>query len=270
MKLGLVALVLGCICAAGAAIAVYTRAQLLDTGRYVQAVTPLASNPAVQRAVVARVEQEIERVVTVPAEARPLLHRTLVDIVASPEFRRVWVVGNRAAHAELVKVLTGRGAVQLSGNTVDLDLGPLVAAVQRELHSRGYHALDGIAPALAHLSFPLVQSSTVGHVRRGFRILDTLAWVLPFAALALLAIAVWRWPRTSRGLVWAGVGLAVTAGVLLGALVLSRWACLRAFRRTCCRATPPARSSTRSRRRSGWTAGSRSPPPSAPWFSSRS
>ncbi len=227
VKLAVASLILACLCTAGAAVAVYTRAELLDTGEYVAAVAPLAANRAIQDAVAARVEEGITESVTVPPAARPILHGAVVRLIASPEFRAVWTVANRLGHEQLVAVLTGRGAVTLRGNTVQLDLGPLVRAVQRELDRRGYHDLDGIAPALAHVRFPVLQSSTVGHVRRGFRVLDTLAWMLPFAALALLVVAVWRWPHRSRGLLWSGVGPGLTAGGLLAALAASRCAYLR-------------------------------------------
>ena len=112
----------------------YARGEILDTDRYVATVTPLASDPAVQNAIVNRVSSEVIKQIDVPklindlaaATGRPnadaiasaiagpvngavesFVYKAVLTFVQSPEFQKLWVNVNTAAHTQLSAVLTG-------------------------------------------------------------------------------------------------------------------------------------------------------------------
>jgi hypothetical protein len=166
-----VLIVLGCVLAPLAGVAVWARNQVTNTDRYVRTVAPLASDPAIQQAVADQITTQIftyldvrgltNQTVDALAErglpprladqlqgfAGPLASgiqgfvRTEVDkIVQSQAFADAWVQANRVAHQALVKALTGQGddgAVTVEGDTVNLNLAPFIATVKERLVEGG-------------------------------------------------------------------------------------------------------------------------------------
>src|SRR5215471_3825602 len=59
-----------------ALVARFARGELLDTDRYVETVAPLATDPAVQDAVINRVSNELNAQIDVPALAQQLAEAT--------------------------------------------------------------------------------------------------------------------------------------------------------------------------------------------------
>ena len=123
-------------------LSTWASGQIQETDRYLETVAPLASDPDVQDAVVARVEQVIysyldleaamdEVVVALEDQGLPenaaatlsalmgplangirsFIHDRIVALVRSDAFETAWVEANRTAHSELVAALTGRGEV---------------------------------------------------------------------------------------------------------------------------------------------------------------
>ncbi|MFD9127380.1 hypothetical protein ACFV0G_21895, partial [Kitasatospora sp. NPDC059571] len=191
-------------------LASWVHTEIADTDRYVATVAPLADNPAVQSAVADRVTAEIVRQIPVDSllnglvpGGTPLLGdllkglgpaltggvdalvRTGVeDFVRSDAFREVWTDLNRDAHAALDKEVTGAGggAVRIDGDTVVLDLAPVVARVKASLAASGF-AAAGAIPEI-HTSYTLVRSAEVGRVRTGLRLLSLAGpWVGVLAVL---------------------------------------------------------------------------------------
>ena len=154
-----------------AVVATWVHDEISDTDRYVQTVTPLASDPAVQSAVVARVTDGIvtrldveavskqaldaiaaqglpPRVATsLSALSTPLanavtsfIEKAVTRFVASDAFQQAWVAANRQAHTQMVAVLTGKqgGAIQVSGNTVSVNLAAVIGAVKTRLEKAGF------------------------------------------------------------------------------------------------------------------------------------
>jgi hypothetical protein len=144
------------------------------------------------------------------------------NLVTSSEFAAAWVEANRQAHDQMVALLTGESgnAVEVSGNAVQLNLAVVIEAVKARLLDRGFNLASRIPEVNAQ--FTLFESEDLTKAQTGFRLLKASARVLPFLALALLAVAIGVSRNRRRTLI---VGSLVVAGsmVLLGAaLNLSR------------------------------------------------
>jgi hypothetical protein len=157
-----VLIVIGCVLAPLAGVAVWARNQVTNTDRYVRTVAPLASDPAIQTAVADQITAQAftyldvqgltNQAVDALAEqgVRPQLAdrlrgfagplasgiqsfvRTEVGevgkIVQSQAFADAWVQANRVAHQALVQALTGQGdgAVTVADDTVSVKLAPFI------------------------------------------------------------------------------------------------------------------------------------------------
>ncbi|WP_371604504.1 hypothetical protein OG345_38055 [Streptomyces sp. NBC_01220] len=211
-----------------------------DTDRYVDMMEPLASDPDVQAAVTARVTDAVMTHLNVdalladvaPAD-RPVVdkalqklgdpltagvtnfvHGTVERFVTSEAFARVWSELNRRAHASVVKALTGEGggAVKLAGDTVTLDLAPVIDRVKQRLVDRGLTVAEKI-PEI-HTDYTLLTSDSVGKAKKGFRALELLGFWLPVFTLVVAAGGVLLAVRRRRALVTAALAMAVGAALL--------------------------------------------------------
>lgn len=134
-------IVLAWILAPLSVVAAWTSSIVGDTNRYVHTVAPLARNPDIQAAVASRVSSAVsknldlgsliqqyapadrprlEKLLT--AAAGPIegaitsfVHEQTLNVVSSDWFAQFWDNANRAAHASVDNVLTGKnsGAVQV-------------------------------------------------------------------------------------------------------------------------------------------------------------
>ena len=243
-------LVLGCGLVAAALIAWFVRATVLDTDRYVETMAPIAESDDVQRAMAGKLDGAITSRIdfdalmreALPARADPLAPalagalreaiRTRIDaFVASDEFETVWREANRRAHSRVVALLTTGESERLllEGDTVYLDLSAAVDGIREGLQERGLDRLAAAIPPTVDGRVTLLQSEGFVKARRGIDLLEGLAIVLPLLALLCLAghVALSR-PRR-RGLLRVGLGLIVTALLLLVALGVGRSAYLDAI-----------------------------------------
>jgi hypothetical protein len=243
-------LVLGCGLVALSLIAVYVHATVLNTDRYVDTMAPIARSPNVQKAVADKLDTAITSRVdfdsilsnTLPPKAEPLapvlatgLHqaiRSRIDaFVHSDRFPQLWDDANRRVHSRVVALLTTGESkrVKLEGDTVFLDLGPAVQRVKDALNDRGLERLSAAIPPTVDGRITLLQSQGFVDARRGVHLLETLVVVLPILALLFLAghVALSR-PRR-RGLLRVGIGLLVTALLLLALVGIGRSAYLDAI-----------------------------------------
>jgi hypothetical protein len=232
-----------------AVVARYARSQVLDTDRYVATVSPLAEDPAVQNAIATQVTNEIFRRLDVEAVTKDALSRLtalgapqIVEGLATPladqvqsftrsevdkavtsaEFARLWDQANRAAHKQVVAVLTGKsdGAVTVEEGAVTVDLGVVVDRVKQRLVDRGFSLAQNIPEV--HSTFTLVESEQLTKAQRAVRLLDRTATALPFIVIGLAAAAVFVAPNRRRGLLIAALGVAISMVLLAAALALVR------------------------------------------------
>ncbi len=243
-----VLLVIAAVLVTGALVARFARGELLDTDRYVETVAPLATDPAVQEAVTNRVTTEIVSAVDVPALAQQaaqaseltrapaiaalvsgpisdwlesFIRKHVGDFVRSPRFANLWANVNRAAHEQIVAILTDKStAVKIQNDEVVLDLAPVITAVKDDLVANGF----GIVSKLPTISaqFPLVQSDALPRIQRSVRLLDRLATWLPWLSLLIFGLAVWLAPGHRRAALLGCVLVAIFMIAVLIAYAVAR------------------------------------------------
>jgi hypothetical protein len=261
-------IVVGCVLAPLAGVAVWARNQVTNTDRYIRTVAPLASDPAIQAAIADQITAQIFTYLdvqgltnqAVDALADQGLRPQLADrlrgfagplesgiqsfirdqvgkIVQSQAFADAWVQANRVAHQALVKALTGQGdgAVTVEGDTVSVNLAPFIETVKQRLVDSGF----GLAARIPEVnaSFVLFDVKNLSRAQAGFDLLNTLGIWLPIIAIVLVGAGVAVAKDHRRALVGAAVGVAV--GMLVLALVVAAGALL----------TGPSPSAVRTRQR---------------------
>ncbi|WP_033309211.1 hypothetical protein RFN58_36055 [Streptomyces iakyrus] len=248
-----VLLVLALLLAPLSVVAAWVDDQVSDTGRYVQTVAPLASDPAVQDVVTDRLTARVVAQVDVEAvtealtrtladagapprvveaseslagplrsAVRDVVDRTISRVVTSDVFAQAWEGANTRAHAAVVSMLTGEreGALRAEGDTVQLDLGQVVDEVQQRLVDAGFDKAAAIPDT--DRTITLFQAEELGKAKDAMRLLDTMGTWLPVLTVALAALAVWTAPRHRRMLLVTAVGVGVMMIVFLVALALLR------------------------------------------------
>ena len=249
-----VLVVLACVLAPLSVTSVWANRIISNTDQYVKTVEPLVRDPAVQAALTDEVTQAVldnidvqgvtkealdalARQRGVPssvAAAIPGLQLALVNgvngfvhdqvakIVASDQFAQVWDAVNRTAHDQIVRLLSGEqgGAVTAQGDTVTLNLAPVIAQVKRALVDQGFSLADKVPTV--NKTFVLVQSKSVTHAQGAYKLLNKLGVWLPIIALALLIGGVLLASDRRRALMLGGLGLAAAMIVLGMALAVAR------------------------------------------------
>lgn len=225
---------LGCLLTVPAVAAVWLDSVVNDTDGYVDAVGPLAEDPAVQDAVAARLA---DRVVAAAGRSGPLTERLrdrveeqVRRVVASERFASAWTEANRLAHRNVVALLTGddgNGIVTLTGDTVTLQLGALAPPIQERLAAAGLPLPGRLATTDTEIV--LIQSEHLPTAREWLARIDRLGRWLPGASVVLLAAGVLLARNRSRALAATGGGVALAMLALLAGLTLARPAYLDAL-----------------------------------------
>lgn len=224
--------------------AVWAERTLLHTEQFVETIAPLADSPEVERAVEVAVSEAIierldaqQRVAellpggdqlaqAVASGVNSAVQSGVERFVGGDRFQGAWVDITARLHSGFVALLEGEGPESLSlvdGQLV-LDTNVVLQNVQAELVERGV---------------PFVGSLDLGDAGRQIVVADTpnlqllvdvLAIFVPIADWLWVVVAVMLlagillWPRRSRGLLWAGVGLALGGGLLWLGLELGQGA----------------------------------------------
>lgn len=238
------AALLGVVAVVAVTLAVPARwleGQILDTDQYVATVRPLATDEAVQEsladltadAVLDRID--LTRVVperlgedlagTVQEKAREGIRQQTLRILDTEAWQQVWDAANRAAHDDLVAVLTGQEpdgvAVEVQQGRLVLDLSPLLERVRDRLVDLGVT----VAAQIPVGDFVIELASTaegLDTAQQVVRELERWADVLPWVALVALLGALGVARRRGTTLALVGVGALVGAG--------ASWLALRAVR----------------------------------------
>ncbi|WP_327365694.1 hypothetical protein [Streptomyces sp. NBC_01217] len=221
-------------------VSTWAKNQIGDTDNYVAMMAPLASDPDVQSAVTDRVTGAVMKHLDVkalladvaPAD-RPVVdralsrlsgplttgvsdfvHGTVEKFVASDEFETIWTDLNRAAQSATIKALSGSGGgpVRLTGDTVTIDLAPVIDRVKQRLVDRGLTVAAKI-PEI-HTDFTVLTSDSVGKAKKWFRALQIIGFWLPLVTLVLAAGGILLAVRRRRALVTAALAVAAGAAVL--------------------------------------------------------
>jgi hypothetical protein len=215
---------LGCLLA-GPAVAAYSlNHQIADQDRYVQAVTPIADNPAVRQEVAARVSDAISAKIMpgtrqLPQSGRELVSDIVTKSVESNVFRTAWAAANRTAHPEVVAMLRDEpSTLRIVDDTVLLDVGAVVDQVKARLVTDGVpfaRQLPDVDASIRLFSRPAMRQAIPA-----FGVLQDLSVVLPVVVFALIATGLAISGKRRRTLIiTTGIWLAVS--MLL--LVLYQW-----------------------------------------------
>lgn len=246
-----VLVVLSAVLACASVPALYLRSEVLDTGRYVATVAPLASDPAIQAEVSNKVTAQISQAVDIdgitldaltelgkvaprvaavisglaPAVAeqtRSLIHSAVSRFVGSPQFQDLWIQANRVAHQGIVNLATGNagGAMNIDeSGTVSISTREIIARVKTLLVERGMEVAARIPEVDSQIT--LLQSPELVRAAEAIRTLDRtapiLAWMTVLSAVGAIAVA----PRGRRGRTTSRVGLGLAVAMALLALGLS-------------------------------------------------
>jgi hypothetical protein len=233
-------LLICCLSAVLSVPAIWVRNQIVDTDSYLRTVAPLASDPAIRRALTRRVTTLISSQVDDIVSREGLIDRdvlrvpmvmmienyvsdTVGTIIGSEQFREVWERINRSAHPAVSALLTGRGTKRLSTDDgqVTLDLGPLIGQAIGRLRGRGLTIVDRIAVDRLDTSFVIYQAQGLASVQAGVSVLEQLTLWFPVLAAgslaASLAFSVNRWQTA----LWGGLSV---AAAMAGALIVLAFA----------------------------------------------
>ncbi|MFI5859897.1 hypothetical protein [Streptomyces sp. NPDC051546] len=248
-----VLITLTCILVPVSLLTVWVHDIVLDTGRYVSTVSPLASDPAIEAAAVHRITEAADvrvdgaqvtsdlakwleaqglppRVGTAVKALGPQLDsaadaavsKVAAEFVGSERFETVWTTANRAAHGAVVHALTGegRGPVGVDGGTVTLDVGAAVESVKQDLVEAGLSPAEKIPEVDKQMV--LFQSEKLGKIRGAVHLLDVLGNWLPVLTVVLGAAGVLLARRRRRALVTATLGAAFACLVFAVGLTVVR------------------------------------------------
>ncbi len=227
--------------------ALWAERTVMRTDRFVATVEPLAHSDEVNRvvgdavadAIIERVDAGTRLGESLPD--RELLTRAIASGVNSAieagvtrfidgdVFDDVWIAISTQVQQQLSSILRGEGpeSLSLSAGQLTLDTGVVLANAQAALVERGIPLVGLLDLSDAGEQIVLVDSPQLQQAA------DVLGVFLPVApwlwvgVLALFVAGVLLWPRRSRGLAYAGVGLAVGGVVLWAGLDLGQASLVR-------------------------------------------
>lgn len=198
------------------ALSAWVDLEIDDADRYVAAVSPLASDPAVQTTVADLVTEEAMRQIDLgPLQdtVREFLHETVRSFTTTEAFRNAWNTANRAAHKAVAAALDGD-----SGEAVTIDLAPVIDQVKQDLVRDGVPFADQIPVERTEIT--VLGPGQADDLRDSFRLLR-YGSIWPAVATLVFLVLVVGIATVRRGMragLWATA--TVGAGFVLGAIVL--------------------------------------------------
>ncbi|MEU2066604.1 hypothetical protein [Streptomyces anulatus] len=214
--LSAVLLVLLAVLVPVSALSAWVDLEIDDTDRYVAAVSPLASDPAVQATVADLVTEEAMRQIDLgPLQdtVREFLHETVRSFTTTEAFRNAWETANRAAHKAVAAALDGD-----SGEAVTIDLAPVIDQVKQDLVRDGVPFADQIPVERTEIT--VLGPGQADDLRNSFRLLR-YGSIWPAVATLVFLVLVVGIATVRRGM-RAGLWATATVGAefVLGAIVL--------------------------------------------------
>src|SRR3954466_1578492 len=250
--LAVVLIVLACVLAPVAGVAVWVHNQVSNTDRFVRTMSPLIDDPDVQARLTDRLTSTVFQYVDVQsleddavkalaAQGLPpdlvdrintltptltsavtgFVHDRIADLVASPRFESAWDQAITAAHKQANAVLSGdSNTVVVRGDKVFLDLAPFIDLTKQRLSAAGLTAVN-LVPDV-HPTVALAKADTLVKAQSAYTALDKVARVLPWIVLLLFAVGVYLARNRFRALVGSGLGLALSMVVLAAGILVAR------------------------------------------------
>lgn len=216
VTLSAVLLVLLAVLVPLSAVAAWVDLEIDDTDRYVSALSPLASDPAVQSTVAGLITDEAMRQLDVgPLQeaVEELLRGAVQSFTTTEAFQNAWDLANRTSHETVTEALDGD-----SGQAVVIDLAPVIQQVKGQLVNDGVPFADQIPvqrTAITLLSADRADQlrSNIGWLRYGS------VWpAIGTLVLLVLVVGMAAVRHRLRGALFAAS--VAGAGLVLGAIVL--------------------------------------------------
>ncbi|MFE7892616.1 hypothetical protein [Streptomyces sp. NPDC057412] len=216
---------LSCLLLPFGASAAWAAYGLADTGRYVTAMAPLSSDPAVRRAAAdalgTGIMREVDRrlagapAAPAPGTVRPFVRDAADSFTRTATFRTAWDAGNRVVHDAVLDALRDGRA-----GPVTVDLAPITAQVKERLLDD--HVTVARHIPVEHTEVPVLGADELARLRKGYDVLEVAGLWLPVAAavLAVTGIAVAACRR--RAVTATALGTALGGALLVLAVSLGR------------------------------------------------
>ncbi|MFF9456191.1 hypothetical protein [Streptomyces flaveolus] len=215
--LSAVLIVLACLLAPSGTLAAWAAYGLGDTGRYVAAMAPLATDPDVRDAVADTVGDGVMNEVgagPMRTTVRLYVQDAARSFTRTEAFRAGWDAANRAVHTAVLRALRDEGA---AGRPVTVDLAPVTARVRNRLVQDNVPMARRIP--VRHTEVTVLPAHEADRLRKGYHVLDVAAFWLPLAAVVFAVAGIALAACRRRALTATGLGTAV-GGVLLALAVL--------------------------------------------------
>lgn len=240
-------LALGALLLPGAVVAHWATTQLLDAERFVASLAPLADDPAVQDLVIEEVSALVDEEVDisgvtsdlltqlggaldlgpraeaalellsepVAAGVRSLVTDVVGDVVRSPAFSAAWETSLELAHREAIGLLSGSPESLLQADadgTLSLPLAPVVSSVREALVERGVPFAAAIPDS--DRTVVIAQVDSLPAARAVFQVGTGIGVWLPWVTAGILLGALLLSGRRQATLRTAGVVILVMVGLL--------------------------------------------------------
>ncbi|MBQ0998068.1 hypothetical protein [Streptomyces sp. RK62] len=209
-------------CGATAAWAAYG---LADTGRYVTAMAPLASDPAVRGTVAdalgTGILHEVDRRLggapgaPEPRTVRPFVRDAADSFTRTAAFQAAWDAGNRVVHEAVLDALRSRRT-----GPVTVDLAPVTAQVRQRLLDD--HVTVARHIPVEHTEVPVLGADELARLRKGYDVLEVAGLWLPVAAGVLAAAGIAVAACRRRAVTATALGTALGGALLVLAVSLGR------------------------------------------------
>lgn len=259
---------LACIITTPALLGHWAHRTVIDTGRYLDTVGPLAASPQVQDAVANVVSNAItEKVDTqalvsnvlgsilggvgeatggdgskgeaagallagpIAAAVNGAIDNVVRDFVASPQFQQLWVKVMEAAQLSLIALLEGKseGVIQTNGDAIVLDVVTVIDGVKQALVDRGITVVENIDITPKQTQIVLAEVPGLTTVQTVYQAANPVLALMPLLVAVLFGAAILLGRRRSRWVVATGIALAVQVGIANWALQIGEQQFVNAF-----------------------------------------
>jgi len=247
--LSIVLLVLGCVLAPIGVTAGWAKNLVTNQDAYLEAVSPLITDPVIISAAEARTVAAIDDAITnlqiadkisdelqslgLPPKLASLatgylatfrtditnaITKMVDELFQSPKLATLWNNANAKAHSDFVQIMQGTSPGKL--HTVNVDLSSAVTEIKQKLASSGVSWASQI-PDIP-VVFNIAGNADVQQLAGYYDLLDTLGTWLPILAILLLIISIAIAPSRLGGLSKATGWLAFSMVVLTVGLLAGR------------------------------------------------
>ncbi len=208
-----VLIVVGSLLVPVSVMSIWINRTITDTDRYVETVSPLIRDPAIQQAIERRLENalyervdlgaEVQKVLPdqatmlaapITAGLKNLISEVIGRVVTSERVAKLWDDANRIAQQQVVDVLTVSNGKK---GVVEIDLSDTLKEVQSRLAEAGVPFVDNITVPKVQLE--VMQSDTLAQVQTAFGIFDRLVTILPWLTLLILGAGIAVAPDRRNG-----------------------------------------------------------------------